>query len=102
MTDFQIWVEVLMLILSVIFVSVFGRFCLCPSKEQWEIGIFAVLLVWLDFIIFIRYLQLHVFDIGNALNFRAAACSVSCRIIVFCFVFLRSVYGGLDAIGLGK
>ena len=73
MTDFQIWVEVPMLILSVIFVSVFGRTCLCPSKEQWEIGIFAVLLVWLDFIIFIRYLQLHVFDIGNASNFRAAA-----------------------------
>ena len=62
-TDFQNWVEVPMLVFSVIFVSVFGRSCPCPMKWQWEIGTVAVLLVWFDFITFIRYLQL--FDIGN-------------------------------------
>ena len=65
MTDFQNWLEVPMLVLSVIFVSVFTNDCLCPMEFQWQIGIFAILFVWFDFIIFIGYLQLYISDIGN-------------------------------------
>lgn len=61
--DFQYWVEIPMLVFSILFVSVFRRSCLCPVKWQWEVGTIAILLVWFDLIIFIRNLQL--FDIGN-------------------------------------
>lgn len=65
MTDFQNWIEVPMLVLSVVFVSVFTNGCLCPTRWQWVIGIFAILFVWFDFIIFIGYLQLYISDIGD-------------------------------------
>ena len=91
MTDFQNWLEVPMLVLSVIFVSVFGNDCLCPVtvKVQWEIGIFAILFVWFDFIIFIRYLQLHVSDIGN--NAQQHACMHAC-IYIYDIVLIGYLY----------
>ena len=77
MTDFQNWIEVPMLVLSVVFVSVFTNDCLCPTKWQWEIGIFAILFVWFDFIIFIGYLQLYISDIG------IKQCSATCTNWIF-------------------
>ena len=62
-TDFQLWVEVPKLLFSIIFVSVFGTPCLCPTGWQWQIGTIAVLLIWFDLIIVMRNLQ--VFDIGT-------------------------------------
>ena len=64
LTDFQNWpwIELPMLICSIIFVSVFRMPCQCPTTWQWQIGVFAMLFAWFDLIIFIRSLQL--FDIG--------------------------------------
>ena len=62
-TKFHHWVEVPKLLFSIIFVSVFGTPCLCPTEWQWQIGTIAVLLVWFDLIIVMRSMQ--VFDIGT-------------------------------------
>ena len=44
--------EVLLYILSIIFVSVFWTPCMCPQKWQWQIGVIAVLLAWIYLIRF--------------------------------------------------
>ena len=59
------WIEVPMYICSIIFVSVFGTDCYCPHMWQWQVGIAAILLAWIDLINLIRKLQL--FDIGMML-----------------------------------
>ena len=42
--------EVSMFILSIIFVSVFWTPCVCPLKWQWQIGVVAVFLAWINLI----------------------------------------------------
>ena len=42
--------EVSLYVLSIIFVSVFGTPCMCPQKWQWQIGVIAVLLAWVNLI----------------------------------------------------
>ena len=55
--DWVNWLEVILFISSLIFVSVYND-CQCTAKWQWQIGIIAVFLAWIDFIIFIRKLPL--------------------------------------------
>ena len=40
--------EVSLYILSIIFVSVFRTPCMCPLEWQWQIGVIAVLLAWIN------------------------------------------------------
>ena len=42
--------EVSLYVLFIIFVSVFGTPCMCPQKWQWQIGVIAVLLAWVNLI----------------------------------------------------
>ena len=49
--DWVNWIEVSLYILSIIFVSVFRTTCLCPQVWQWQIGVMAILLAWIDLII---------------------------------------------------
>ena len=60
------WIEGLMLVFSIIFVAVYRTPCLCPTGWQWQLGVVAVLLVWIDLIVLIRSLQF--LDIGNYHN----------------------------------
>ena len=54
--DWVNWMEIIMVILSIIFVWVFNTDCLCPERWQWQIGTIAVFLAWTDFIIFVQKL----------------------------------------------
>ena len=38
---------------SIVFVWVFNVECLCPLRWQWQIGVAAVFLGWIDLIVFI-------------------------------------------------
>ena len=49
--DWVNWIEISLYILSIIFVSVFRTPCLCPQVWQWQIGVMAILLAWIDLII---------------------------------------------------
>ena len=51
LSDWVNWIEISLYILSIIFVSVFRTPCLCPEGWQWQIGVMAVLLAWIDLIV---------------------------------------------------
>ena len=51
LSDWVNWIETSLYILSIIFVSVFRTTCLCPQVWQWQIGVMAILLAWIDLII---------------------------------------------------
>lgn len=55
--DFDAWVEVPLFIFAIMFVAVFDRECLCPRDWQWQVGIAAVFLVWIDLIIYMRRMR---------------------------------------------
>ena len=48
--DWVNWIEISLYILSIIFVSVFRTTCLCPEEWQWQVGVMAILLAWIDLI----------------------------------------------------
>ena len=56
------WIEIPMYTCTIIFISVFATDCYCPHGWQWQVGVAAMLLAWIDLINLIRRLQL--FDIG--------------------------------------
>ena len=51
--DWINWMEISLFACSIIFVWVFHTDCLCPLKWQWQIGVVAVFLGWIDLIVFI-------------------------------------------------
>ena len=51
-SDWTNFPEVLLYTLSIIFAFVFWTPCMCPHKWQWQIGVVAVLLVWIYLIRF--------------------------------------------------
>ena len=51
LSDWVNWIEVSMYILSIIFVVVFRTTCLCPQVWQWQIGVMAIFLAWIDLIV---------------------------------------------------
>ena len=44
------WMEIILFICSIVFVWVFHADCLCPLTWQWQIGVVAVFLGWIDLI----------------------------------------------------
>ena len=46
--------EIPLYTLSLIFVSVIHRECLCPSRVQWQLGTIAVFLAWIDLLLFMN------------------------------------------------
>ena len=51
--DWINWMEIALYILSITFVLVFRADCLCPLTWQWQIGVVAVFLGWINLIVFI-------------------------------------------------
>ena len=45
--------EIVLFVCSIIFMWVFHVDCLCPLEWQWQIGVVAVFLGWIDLIVFI-------------------------------------------------
>ena len=56
--DWVNWMEWCLLVCCIIFVSVFHSECLCASTWQWQIGIVAVFLGWIELIFFLSKLPL--------------------------------------------
>ena len=48
------YMEIPLYVLSIAFVSVFQHECLCPSRGQWQAGIFAVFFAWIDLIFYLN------------------------------------------------
>ncbi len=57
--DFDTWVEVPLFIFAIIFALavVVDQECLCPRDWQWDIGVAAVFLVWIDLILYMRRMR---------------------------------------------
>jgi len=51
---FRTYLEIPLYILSIAFVNVFQHECLCPSRGQWQAGIFAVFFAWIDLIFYLN------------------------------------------------
>ena len=51
--DWNNWMETALYIFSIIFVFVFRNDCLCPLTWQWQIGVVAVFLGWMNLVVFI-------------------------------------------------
>ena len=51
--DWVNWIEIVLFISSIIYVWVFHADCLCPLTWQWQVGVVAVFLSWIDLIVFI-------------------------------------------------
>ena len=49
--DWTNWMEVILFFFSILFVWVFHTECLCPFDWQWQIGVVALFLAWMTFII---------------------------------------------------
>ena len=47
------WMEIILFICSIIFVWVYNTECQCALNWQWQIGVVAVFLGWIDLVIFI-------------------------------------------------
>ena len=52
--DWTNWLELVLYSSTVLFVSVFGAPCLCPQNWQWQFGILAVFLAWINLVLFIQ------------------------------------------------
>ena len=50
--------EVPLFVSAVIFAVVFDRECLCPRDWQWQVGIVAVFLVWIDLLLYMRRMRI--------------------------------------------
>ena len=47
------YVQILMYILSIVFVSVVYNNCLCPTRAQWQVGTVALFFAWSAFLHFV-------------------------------------------------
>ena len=56
--NFDTWVEVPLFIFAISFAAVFNRECFCPGDGQWQVGIAAVFLVWVDLILYMRRMRI--------------------------------------------
>ena len=52
--DWTNWLELVLYFSTVLFVFVFGAPCLCPRNWQWQFGILAVFLAWINLVLFIQ------------------------------------------------
>ena len=55
-TDWVNWVESAQYICSIIFVVVYGTDCFCVIDWQWQVGVVAVFLGWINLILFVSKL----------------------------------------------
>lgn len=85
-----------MYILSLVFVTVVHRECLCPSREQWQAGTVAVFLAWIAFLLFLNKWPALGIYIGMfwkiILRFLMVTIIFSLLLIAFSFAFYMAFY----------
>jgi len=52
--DWTNWIELVLFAFTIMFIFVFPTPCLCPQNWQWELGIMAVFLAWIDLVLFVQ------------------------------------------------
>ena len=90
--NFENYIELLVYLSSIIFVSQFGTNCWCPTNWQWQLGSLGVFLAWLNFILFLKrvpllgiYVLMFIAIFRTFLRFAVIA-------ILFVFAFCLSFY----------
>ena len=53
------YLEIPLFILSISFVAVFRNDCFCPNNTQWQAGIIAMFLAWMDLLLFLNKLPAY-------------------------------------------
>ena len=48
------WIELVVFAFTIMFIFVFATPCLCPQNWQWQLGILAVFLAWINLVLFIQ------------------------------------------------
>lgn len=57
--DLATLVKIPLIVCTLVFIiGVHGNMCLCPLEWQWQVGITAVFLAWVDMVLYMRKLQL--------------------------------------------
>lgn len=56
LTDWINWLEDILFATAVIFVWIFHNDCYCSRGWQWQVGVFAVFLSWINLVLFIQKL----------------------------------------------
>jgi transient receptor potential cation channel subfamily A protein 1 len=51
--DLVNWIEVILFVCSILFAFVFFTPCNCPLEWQWQVGVVAMFLAWIDLIFFL-------------------------------------------------
>ena len=52
--DWTNWIELALFAFTIMFIFVFPTPCLCPQNWQWELGILAVFLAWINLVLFVQ------------------------------------------------
>ena len=90
------YVEIPLYTLSLIFVNVIHRECLCPSRGQWQIGTIAVFLAWVDLLLFMNKwpdLGIYISMLWRIIvNFLKVSIIALFLIIAFGFAFYMAFY----------
>ena len=94
--DWVNYIEVPLFVFSIIFCAVFGTTCFCPYNFQWQFGIIAVLLGWLNLIFFLRNLPKSGIYIGMLLHisrtFLKTGILAFLLILAFSFAFYMAFF----------
>ena len=86
------YIEIPLFILSIVFVSVFHHECLCPTHAQWQAGIIAVFLAWIDLIFYLEKLPLIGIYVQMLLQIIKNFCKVSIMAIFLLLAFGLAFY----------
>jgi len=52
--DWTNWIELVLFAFTIMFIFVFATPCLCPQNWQWQLGILAVFLAWINLVLFVQ------------------------------------------------
>lgn len=84
--DVTNYLELLLYCSTLIFSSVLGTKCLCPTNVQWQFGILAVFLGWMNLLLFVQKFP----QIGIYIVIFLTICKTFVRTVVFSFLLLTA------------
>ena len=99
------YIELLVYMSSVIFISHFGTNCWCPTNWQWQLGAIAVFLAWINLILFLKrvpLLGIYVLMFNAILHsFLKFALIAFLFVVAFCIAFYMILYKAVSVVVVG-
>ena len=90
------YLEIPIFILSISFAGIFHNDCFCPSSTQWQAGIVAVFLAWMDLLLFLNELPAYGIYIAMLwkilLKFMKVSIIAFLLHVAFTFAFYMAFY----------